>query len=234
MPTASGTGAATRLVNDTTPDLAFTMPATGARRAVILGFGAFDASALTVSSVTYGGAAMTQVVTFGTINTTGLARLYILVNPPTGANNFTVTFSGACDEVVMAGGGAVDVDQTTPTSAATTPTDSGNGNTSDTMTGTLDANDWLVGFDYSYDSAGHTITPTDTQIAESQPAGDASGCNLQYSTDGALNWTFSNTPDWQEIAFVLNHDGGGGGGDTNARLIGGDLLQSLLFGRLVN
>jgi hypothetical protein len=33
--------------------------------------------------------------------------------------------------------------------------------------------------------------------------------------------------------FSVNTVGGGGGGDTNARLIGGDLLQPLGFGRLV-
>ncbi len=204
MPNPNGTGAANRFLNDASPDLSFNNPG-GTNQGVVAAFGAFDASALTITSVQYGGVNMTQMVTLGTINTTGLTRAYVLPNAPTGVNNFTVTFSGACDEVMMAVGGCIDLDQADPFRAATTPTDSGNGNTSDTMTGSLDPGDWLLGFDYSYDAAGHNITPSDNQIAESQPAGDASGCSLQYSTDGALFWTFTNTPDWQEVAAVLNH-----------------------------
>ncbi len=55
---------------------------------------------------------------------------------------------------------------------------------------------------------------------------------LPSGSTGTLTWTMPQ--DAAEVAYAIGWlSVGGGGGDTNARLIGGDLLQSNLFGRLV-
>jgi len=207
VPTISGTATATLINNSASPSLAFNMPETGERREVGASIGLFDAGGANVNSVTYGGEAMTQVVTQGAIGTTGLKRDYVLVDPPSGNNNLVVNASAAIDEAVLAISGWTDVDQTTP--AANPSTQNGNGNTSTAHTATLSEGDVLIGSIYTFSGDAHSITPSDNQTAEREATdGDESGFAQQYSTDGTMNWTMTDTPDWQSTAFRLIHDGG--------------------------
>lgn len=74
---------------------------TGANRVLIVGFSNFDSNATDrqVSSVSYGGQALTKVANSVGDNATSNARseIWYLIDPPTGSNNIAVTFAGAND-----------------------------------------------------------------------------------------------------------------------------------------
>jgi hypothetical protein len=77
----------------------FTMPS-GANSALTLCVGIpSGGSPGTISSVTYGGQAMTQQVTM--TDTTPFIRMYqfTLVNPPTGSNSFSIAFTGNAQSI---------------------------------------------------------------------------------------------------------------------------------------
>lgn len=223
MPTLSGTPAASYTANSTTPTLAFTMPATGDRRAVTALVCVYDFNGgFGINSVTYGGNAMTQVVTIGDIAGSGIASWYILPNPPTGANNLVVNMGGNVDECILNVCGWVDVNQ----SGATSNAQSNTGSTTSTtaLTASLSANDVLVGGIYEFYLGTRTLTPSDTGIVEVESAAGISSAGSQYSTDGTCNWTLTNTDGWSQVGFRLIHDAGGGGGG------GGSTLRMGLLG----
>ena len=111
-PSASGTTA-----NGTS--LSWSHTASGTDRLVLVGVsvGVISDTPHTISSVTYGGQAMTSVdrqETNNNVGDSGYVELFSLVNPPTGAQTIVVTkASTACDIL----GGSISftgVDQTTP------------------------------------------------------------------------------------------------------------------------
>ena len=72
---------------------------TGSDRILIIGFSNFDANATNrqVSTLTYGGQALTKVTNSVGDNATssGRSEMWYLIDPPTGSNNVAVTFAGA-------------------------------------------------------------------------------------------------------------------------------------------
>jgi len=84
-----------------------------------------------------------------------------------------------------------------------------------------------------------TITPDAafTQILESQDEDTHAAGSTMYrivtgATTDSFDWTISNNLGWTVAGVVLKEVAAAG--DANARLIGGDLLHSNLFGRLVS
>jgi hypothetical protein len=90
---------------------------TGVNRALFVGISYRNDDYETVSSVTYGGQALTQV---GSANQLNYARLYIyrLLNPPTGTNTLAVSWSSNLDQGAVVGAVTyANVNQSTPTGA---------------------------------------------------------------------------------------------------------------------
>jgi len=202
MPTIAGTPTSTSGVAASPAAFSYNFPG-GSRPFVGCFIGYYDAGGATITSVEYGGVALTQLATFGTITGNGLTRLYGLVggSVPTGANNMVVTVSAALDDYVIQAFGATDVDQTTPSTAlGTVGAESASATATTALTGSLDASDWLLAGAYIY---GNNPTVSDTEILETAYGSGAYG-TTQYSTDGTCNWTFA-TSAYVEVGVILNH-----------------------------
>jgi hypothetical protein len=109
-----------------------------------------------VSSVTYGGVALTQIGS-GVTNGGRSLALYYLANPATGANDVVVTFGGTSANVRCYALSYTGVHQTTPIDSS----NSVNNSSGTVSTTVVKTNCWLVGG--FYDSALATITASQTQ-----------------------------------------------------------------------
>ena len=178
------------------------MPATGENRAVVVNVGAFDSAANSIASVTYGGVAMTKVgATQGVMTDNGVVEQYILVDPPTGANDVVITMSGsAADELFGSASGWVDVDQSTP--AINSNNGSTDGVTNPSLSVTVDGLDVGIGFLLFFSNSSTTSTESDTLLHEREAVGSSSGYSAQYG-DGTFGWTLSVTSDNDYIGFSL-------------------------------
>lgn len=194
-----------------TPTVSVTVPADEPRLILVVDVGFFDPS-VTLGAVTYGGVAMSAghnpFQTLGS-EAAGLHRRYVQINPTPGTANLQFNLTGGtADELLVVAYCVRNVDQTTPLANAA----SGGLTTSDptsTFNTTLNANDLQIGNVYYYGGANRTVTPSDTQIAESEPgAADRSGMNAQYGTDGSMNWDFNGSADWFALIARVVHDGG--------------------------
>ena len=202
MPTLSGTPTGQFLTGVTSNTFSFTMPATGENRAVVVNVGAFDSAANSIASVTYGGVAMTKVgATQGVMTDNGVVEQYILVDPPTGANNVVITMSGsAADELFGSASGWVDVDQSTP--AINSNNGSNDGVTNPSLSVTVDGLDVGIAFLLYFANNSATCTESDTLLHEREAVGTSSGYSAQYG-DGTFGWTLSLASDNDYIGFSL-------------------------------
>ena len=109
-----------------------------------------DGALGTVTAVTYNGVAMTQVATTADAFADGpytRAYLFRLLDPPTGANTVSVTFSGNLGGSNGLVGGAVtfaNVDQITPVSNSATNNSGGGTSTPSTVTVTSAVGEWTI------------------------------------------------------------------------------------------
>ena len=110
---AAASSVSAQIVNS--HSFAYDSGSTGANRALFVGISYFNDDGETVTSVTYGGQALTQV---GTANQWTYARVYVyrLLNPPTGANTLTVNWNANVDRGAVVGAVTyANVNQATPT-----------------------------------------------------------------------------------------------------------------------
>lgn len=179
--------------------------------------------------------------TFGTYGFIGVGTL---VAPPTGSQTAYASWGATQDEIGIAAVNYTDVNQATP--KGTTQTGSGTG-TGTTVTATVNvsttAGDVVVDCVAGYHEAANTATivaganQTSREEEESIDGFTAMGMSDETASGATttMSWDFtfgsSNNYAWATRAFVINP--ASGGGDANARLIGGDLLQANQFGRLV-
>lgn len=134
--------------------------------------------AMTFTSVTYGGNAMTSLSFNITTNTTSVWGIFYLANPPTGANNVVITFSTAqynpVSSFAFSATGCSGPGNTVFTDTTTTPS---------STTISISANSMIWGGLIAVNGTGHAITL------------DGSSRTLEYtnainnSTSGALSAT---------------------------------------------
>lgn len=121
MPTLNDTVSTALLGSVSSLTFSHTVNATGANRVLIVRPWHWDgAGPKTVSTVTYGGQALTFAagVTAFAANNEHRNEIWYLINPPTGANNVIVTWSGSISAARAAAGAYVDTHQTTPVGTA--------------------------------------------------------------------------------------------------------------------
>jgi len=169
---------------------------------------AYNGGGGSITGVTYGGVSMTKVgSTYGAIASDGIAEQYILVDPPTGANNVVISASGSLSEIIGAASGWEDVDQTTPC----IDSDGGSGS-SDTpsISLTVTGSDVGVAGVEFFSANNDDPTQSDSLIAEGASTPAQTGYSDQYG-DGSLSWSLGFTSAYAVCGCSLVDDPGGGG-----------------------
>lgn len=153
-----------------------------------------------VTSVTYGGVALTKTVTEIGYPGDPILRVYMytLASPPTGANNVVVTTSQTRDIFSRA---RVYKDAGT---SLETATNSGASGTSHTVSISASANRGLIGFIRHRDVAGQ-FAGADTVIRSGSGHGETTSCDsdVVYSTAGTRTLSVSTSVSSAQWAFVL-------------------------------
>lgn len=211
MPTASGTPTAAYTASQSSPyAYSHTVPATGARRALVVEVSAFDAGGGAVTGVTYNGDAMTKIgSTYGALGgAVGIIETYVLVNPDTGAHDVEISFSaGPWTELVSAAHTWTDVNQSSPVASS----DGGSGvSASPALSLTVTGSDVGIGGIYFFSGGTDDPTESDTLLVERSSSATDSGWSVQYG-DGSLSWSIASAPSYAAMGIVLAHDGGSGG-----------------------
>lgn len=198
----------------------------------------------TVTSVTWGGVDITaNVIKDAAHDGSSRKRLawFYYLNPPASAANVVATIGGGgtpFDVYVIAE--AYDgVDQATPYDNLTfTADDEGQTAVPANLTVTSATGELVVDCYYQWVATTQPSTVTvgagQTSIQELEGVSANGGLMASSYEAGdasvAMGWSNAAGANWVMYAISLN---AAGGGDANARLIGGDLLQSVSFGRLI-
>lgn len=159
----------------------------------------------TVTSATYGGVALTKIE--GTTSVSMASELWYLKAPPTGANVFRTTVTGATDAVKMATASFINVDQTAPLDEHTSITGT-TGNPAITLT-TITDNDVVVS---TLSRFSTTAASTDKTSIYNDATGSILGA-ASYNvttTHGAQTDTYTGTvaQDWSMVAAAFKPSGG--------------------------
>lgn len=177
-------GTSTDSGNKTTQNWSFNHTVTDLpSRVLVLGICTRDAGTAgdtVISSVTYGGVAMTIVRDDTVAGTTSIrSTICILVNPPAGVNSVAVSGAGVPDQARGLAVNVSNVDQTTPQDVSSTGT---NGSTSPASLSITSATDGAVGIGILALNATSTITPASgggqTEIDEN---GDGANYNMEMN-----------------------------------------------------
>ncbi|MEI6607720.1 MAG: hypothetical protein WCP35_20635, partial [Verrucomicrobiota bacterium] len=176
--------------------LSYNSGSTGSNRILMVGVSFNNTNARTVSTVTYGGVAMTlvgsSIITGST--TSGSESIYRLLNPPTGANNLVVTWSGALSYSAVVGAITyAGVNQTTPTGTFA----SGSSTTTNSPTLNVTSGAGQVVFAVADGKSTAAYTTTGTSLWSAMPSSGNTAGAAQSSTAGTatvtLNWTGAGT-----------------------------------------
>lgn len=201
----------------------------GSNRALIVGIAGWQKSAGTgsVSGVTYGGVAMTEV---GSIRTGSvLTYLFKLANPASGANNIVVTLSGTHFYTVKVQAVSyTDADQTDPVEAYNTA--SGYGKTASVAVTTVSADAIVHDMMHHYGTNASTVGADQTQRQQANGNSTTGATSTEPKASAGsvtMSWTWlTNNRDWSTIAAAIKPYSGGGGG--NVRLINiGDTFKTV-------
>ena len=182
----------------TTHSFAYNSGVTGTSRVMLVGISYLNANNRAVSSITYGGAAMTLVgdLNYNNGGTTYYTRVYIyrLIAPPTGSNTLDVTWSGALSQGAVVGAITyTGVNQTTPT--GTFASASGN-NSSPSVTVTGATGRLMFGVASGQTTSAYTVTGGGTQLWGSIPFSGQTAGNAQSRPGAAsvnMTWSGSNS-----------------------------------------
>ncbi len=160
----------------------------------------------TISSITYGGVALTQSTTVQyTTNPQILSYLYYLVNPSSGSKTIAVSFSGTTTAI----GGSItyaNVDQTNPLQTASVNKGSSQSQSA-TLTASGTNNKILFGHMSAYRTS-NDYTVTDQQTTRWSTTGGSyfKGYGSEKTvTSGSVSmtWSTSKTASWTAIAAVV-------------------------------
>lgn len=189
------------------------------------------ATATAISSVTWNGAAMTQIGTV--VRGSSTIYVYRILAPPTSASDVVITFSGATPSGPYLVTSYNGVDQTTPVSGFVTNTGSGTTPTVDVSSAAdnlvLDAMD--VANVISSVGADQTAEFIDTAGGSDRFGGSREA----GASTVTMSWTVSSGA-WSILAFSLNNASGGGGADAEGALNAPapTLAASITVGRSVS
>jgi hypothetical protein len=145
--------ATTQNVNLTVVDTALTVTSTQSSLILLVGVYGEKSSALSVSSVVFGGSSLSQIVATTTATTNSSTwQFWYLINPPTGAGNVTTTFSALASVFEICAETYYGVNQTSPFDTTSTGSHGSGPATASTSVTTNVANDWSL--DFIGDNAG--------------------------------------------------------------------------------
>jgi hypothetical protein len=197
----------TTVASGTTATWAHTV-GSGTNRALFVDVGFTPGSGATVSSVTYGGVALTLVSAIGSGITGGDRRIerWRLLAPAAGTANIIATVSGTTT-ISATGLSLTGVNQTTPT--GTSVTVSGTGTSSGSLAPTVPTADLVL----SSLMIRSTTAPTPTGATTSGTQLAGTNNFLGYATAaGTTSWAWSVSDVFAGIATPVNGDNSGGGG----------------------
>ena len=169
----------------------------GTNKVLIVGV---ESSAGTVSGVTYGGVALTQVISQSNVVE---SEFWILKNPPSGTADIVVTMSGI-STVVVGAYSFFGVDQTTP--VPTTVTNSSTTNHPSTTIINNNAYSWLLD---SVSIASDSLSgPTQTSrwnvdIVSAVSGASSSSTIISPNTSTIFGWTSGTVAHWAQIAIEV-------------------------------
>lgn len=199
--------------------------------------------AQTISTFTREGAGMTQV---GTDNTDANERVSIggrrSASAGTSTDTFVGTLSGSSEAIRIIVTAMSGVDSGSPVASADTNENIGGSNSIATDATTVAAGNLalsciVVRDDVSgslADNGGASTTDRDAILAIGTGVITSHMVSFTSNLTVTWSWTEPGVGNWAKVMTVVYAAAAGGGGDTNARLLGGDLLHSQLFGRLVH
>lgn len=181
----------------------------GSNRILFVGFFGSVDSADTVSSVTYGGVAMTQVATALHASDRRI-WLYALIAPASGANNIVITLSSAPDHYWAMAADYAGVSQTGQPDGM----DSGTGSMSVTASPTVvNANSWVVAF--GRESTGTSPGWTNVTALQSNGGIHLADSNADVSA-GSYTVTFAPGASFLALIGAAISPAGAGGGVITA------------------
>jgi len=162
-----------------------TCTANGSNTLVIAGF-RFYTNGQAVTAVTYGGVTMTLLRAEAFTAPDFEARQYVLINPPSGTQTFTVSFDGAVDIDAI----VVPFTGVNQSAATGTPNGAHGGATGASIDLASAAGEVVLDFLYAFDTTGLTIGAGQTQ--------QASIGNVRASTEAGaatttMSWTWTNS-----------------------------------------
>lgn len=136
------------------------------------------ATTRTISSITYNGVGLTSAV--GTTNSNRRVEIWYLLNPSTGTNNVTITYSGTTDDIMAGATNLYNVAQQAPTQTATNTNDSAN--TTVTFTPTNDMSG-VIEVIVNGTPGSNTLFPNSnqTEIYEVSTTSARSAANFSYA-----------------------------------------------------
>jgi phosphodiesterase/alkaline phosphatase D-like protein len=179
---------------------------TGANRLLLVGvsWAMSGEDTQDISSVTFGGVALTEV-DYMEGGQNRRDAIYYLTNPASGTANVVVTFSGAVNAVVGAAS-FTGVDQTTPLGTAATANGGQNGTTTATVNVTTEVGDLV----FDTVAAGRTPTVGAGQTALwniPTTAGNivhsAASTEQATSTSTTMSWNLADTATWGIVAVPI-------------------------------
>ncbi|MGD0331105.1 MAG: hypothetical protein ABSB40_11810 [Nitrososphaeria archaeon] len=181
---------------------------TGSNRLLLVSIGTYNISGTpaTVSSIKYGGVALTLVASdvYSTNPQVG-SYLYSLTNPASGSNTINVTFSAS----TLAVGGSVsyfNVNQTNPIQSTGINQNSGT-TQSVTVTPTGTYSKIFYASMMSYQTASYTVTGSGQTNRWTQTSSNLKGResekNVTGGTSQTMSWTTSSTVSWVAIGAII-------------------------------
>lgn len=191
--------------------ISYSHTCSGSDRLLIVGISAADDDQRTISSMTYGGVAMTRAIR--RVSTAGFddhwIELWYLVNPATGSNTVSISLSGTVDRAAYSNAlSLTGVDQTTPLDA-TNSAIGDSASPSVNVTTTVD-NAWAVDYAISDDSGtGSSPGAGQTSFQNYNDTSDDHLTRGSYegprATPGSITMSWSGFPDddWTMIAAAF-------------------------------
>lgn len=178
---------------------AVTHTTSGADRFLMVSAGTYSASLVTVSSISYGGVALTKIDSI-TANVSGMfqdTELWYLDNPPLGSNALIINFSGSADFSAYTAESYTG--KTVAGIAASAKSQNVSASTSSPVCNVnVPYSDcWLVGYAYGRDASAPTAgagTTVRQSLGIGHAAGDSNGVvgtgnqTLSFLTSGAAPW----------------------------------------------
>ncbi|MEO5915832.1 MAG: SdrD B-like domain-containing protein [Luteolibacter sp.] len=206
----------------TTHTFSYNSGVAASNRILIVGVSYRNNNSQTISSVTYGGQAMTLVGsnTVAVSTPDGATYIYRLVNPPTGANNVVVNWSAALVQGSVVGAITYSgVDQTTPTGTFASANSGTGTSTAPAVTVTSAVGRVVFGLaggrtTTAYTLAGSGGTSLWSVMPFSNQTAGAAQSKAGAATNTTLSWTGTND-EWTAVGVSLIPASGAGNPTTS-------------------